>query len=66
MVAEILTKLLSAEPFERNVGNITGMNNCNANCAEAFWTVKAGEEYHSGDEEGMFWLVRYRTITLMS
>ena len=51
MVADILTKPLSAEPFEKHVGNITGMNNCNANCAEGFWTVEAGEEYHSSDEE---------------
>ena len=33
MVADILTKLLSAEPFERHVGNITGMNYYSANCA---------------------------------
>ena len=51
MVVDILTKPLSAEPFERYVGNITDMNNYNANCAEGFWTVEAGEEYHSSDEE---------------
>ena len=31
---------------------ITGINNRNANCAEGCWTIEAGEEYHSGDEEG--------------
>ena len=36
MVADILTKPLSSKPFERPVGNITGMKNCNANCAERF------------------------------
>ena len=44
MVADILTKPLSAEPFEKHVGNITGINNCVANCAERFWTIKAREE----------------------
>ena len=33
------------------VAGITGMNNRNANCAEGFWTIETGEEYHSGDKE---------------
>ena len=40
MVADVLTKPLSAEPFERHGGKITGTNNCNANCAEGFWLSK--------------------------
>ena len=49
------------------MAGITGMNNKNANCAEGLWTIEAGEKYHSSDEEeGVFWLVRYHTITLMS
>ena len=37
MVADILTKPLSAEPFEQHVGNITDMNIVNAkNSAKRF------------------------------
>ena len=50
MAAGILTKQLLAKPFEKHVGDIT-KNNCNANYAEGFWTVKAGEEYYNIVEE---------------
>ena len=66
MVTDILTKPLPAEPFVRHVGSITGMNNYNANCADEFWTVEAGEEYAVMRLRRVFWLVQYRTITLMS
>ena len=63
VVADITTKPLSAEPFERHVENITGMNNCKANCVERFWIIEAGVEYQN---KKVFLPVRYRTITSLS
>ena len=54
MVADILTKSWLAEPFERHAGNITGMDNSNANCAERFLTAEVKYEYFSSDEGSGF------------